>query len=219
MPTPIIKLSSITNLHDARFGAGMGTLLEMMLGFCVDAGVENAISEQDFAQISAWVTGCKIVLELEGEQISEEAKKILSNSDYKIDYVQVSNLPILVEVDKSDYKFPIIYNYKVADESQIGYPSGIQKELQRDFDIAYFLIESKSEILSNQTFPALQEMAKALPIILGFGITNDNVTELFSQTAIKGVAFKGQAETEVGMGGYQDFDEISDILEQVEELS
>lgn len=217
MPTPIIKLSSVTNLHDARFGAGMGTLLDMMLGFCVDAGVENAISEQDFVQISSWITGCKIVLELEGEKISKEAKKMLSNSDYKIDYIQVSNLEILVEINKSNYNLPIIYNYQVSDETQLSYHR-IQKDLQRDFDIEYFLIESRKNEFSNSSLSNLKEMAEVLPLILGFGITNKNVTELFSQTDIKGIAFKGQAETEVGMGGYKDFDEISDILEKVEEL-
>ncbi len=116
MPSPIIKLSSITNLHDARFGAGMGTVLDMMIGFSLNPKSENYVTEQDFVQISGWITGCKIVVELENEktqlEINEEANKILSNPDYKVDFVQVSSHSDLMNLKESVHQIPIIFSYQ-----------------------------------------------------------------------------------------------------------
>lgn len=209
MSSPIIKLSSITNLHDARFGAGMGTVLDMMIGFSLNPNSQNYVSEQDFVQISGWITGCKIVAELEGSTISEEALTILSSEEYKIDFVQVSQLSILSELKVKKCNFPIIYATKLED---------IESLETENFEIDYFLLESNQESLSDKEIQLLKKLSKEFSIILGFGITNKNVIDLLSQTELKGIAFKGQTETEVGMGGYTDFDEISDILEKVEEL-
>ncbi|AFM03729.1 phosphoribosylanthranilate isomerase [Bernardetia litoralis DSM 6794] len=209
MPTPIIKLSSITNLHDARFGAGMGTVLDMMIGFSLNPNSNNFVSEEDFAQISGWITGCKIVAEIEGNTISEEAHKILSNKDYTIDFIQISQKSILSELQSKDYKFPIIFCTKLENLESI---------TTTNLEIDYFLIESNEENLTQKEIEILKNKTKKFPIILGFGITNENVIDLLTETELKGIAFKGQTEIEVGMGGYTDFDEISDILEKVEEL-
>jgi phosphoribosylanthranilate isomerase len=206
---PLIKLSSITNLHDARFGAGMGTILDMMIGFSLNPNSQNYVSEQDFVQISGWITGCKIVAEIEGDTISEEAQTILSNKEYKIDFVQVSQPSLFAELKVKNCNFPIIYSTKLEELESIS---------KENSEIDYFLIDSNQENLSDKEIQSLQKLSKKFPIILGFGVTNENVIDLLSQTELKGIAFKGQTETEVGMGGYTDFDEISDILEKVEEL-
>lgn len=210
MSSPIIKLSSITNLHDARFGAGMGTVLDIMIGFSLNPSTKNYVSEQDFLQISGWITGCKIVAELEGNTISEEVHQILSNTDYKIDFIQVSQRSLFSELNSKNYRFPIIYSTQLEELENF--------ENQETEKIAYFLIESSQENITQKEIQLLQKFSNQFPIILGFGITNENIIDLLSQTNIQGIAFKGQAETEVGMGGYTDFDEISDILEKVEEL-
>lgn len=228
MPSPIIKLSSITNLHDARFGAGMGTVLDMMIGFSLNPKSKNYVSEQDFVQISGWITGCKIVAEIENEktqlEINEEVEKILSNKDYKIDFIQVSSFSDLVNLKESTHQIPIIFSYQFnqIEEIENSDSLGIMfRKLNDDFKIDYFLLESKEAdltSLSQLAIETLQKISKEFPIILGFGITNENVIDLLSETEIKGIAFKGETETEVGMGGYTDFDEISDILEKIEEL-
>ena len=209
MSSPIIKLSNITNLHDARFGAGMGTVLDMMIGFSLNPSTKNYVTEQDFVQISGWITGCKIVAELEGNTISEEAHQILSNADYKIDFIQVSQHSLFSELKSKNYRFPIIYSTQLED---------LENFESRETKIAYFLIEPSQENITEKEIQILQKLSNQFPIILGFGITSENIIDLLSQTNIQGIAFKGQAETEIGMGGYTDFDEISDILEKVEEL-
>ena len=208
MPAPIIKLSNITNLHDARFGAGMGTLLEMMIGFSLNPNHKNYVTEPDFVQISSWITGCKIVAEL-GNEISKEAQAILSNTDYTIDFVEISNISLLSQLREKNYDFPIIFSTKI--ENIIS--------LEKNNDIDYLLIEAETINITENDIHTLQKLATEYSVILSFGITNKNVLDLISQTNIKGIAFKGQTETEIGMGGYTDFDEISDILEKVEELS
>lgn len=229
MPTPIIKLSSITNLHDARFGAGMGSVLDMMIGFSFNPESENYVSEQDFVLISGWITGCKIVVEIENEktqlEINAEANKILS--DYKIDFVQVSSHSDLVNLKESAHQIPIIFSYQLnlleeAEERENLDSLAIMfRKLKEDFGIEYFLLEAQqtnTTNLSSSFIESLQKLSNEFAIILGFGITTENVMDLFSNTEIKGIAFKGQTEKQVGMGGYTDFDEISDILEKIEEL-
>ncbi len=224
MPTPIIKLSSITNLHDARFGAGMGSLLDMMIGFSLNPTSQNYVSEQDFVQISGWITGCKIVAEVEDNTISEEAHKILSNPDYKVDFIQVYDLSNLVTLKISYPQIPIIFSYQLNQIEELENLDSLEiifRKLNKDFGITYFLLEStesNSINLSPSLIQAIQKISKEFSIILGFGVTSENVIDLLSQTEIKGIAFKGQTEIEVGMGGYTDFNEISDILEKIEEL-
>ena len=208
MPSPIVKLSSITNLHDARFGAGMGTILDMMIGFSLNPESKNYVSEQDFLQISGWITGCRIVAELEGDSVSEEVHKIFSNEEHKIDFVQISKKILLSELE-SNYNFPIIFSIKL--EELESFDESIN-------NIDYLLIESDRKYLTEKDIQVLRKISKEFPVLLGFGITSENVINLFSETQIKGISFKGQTEAEVGMGGYTDFDEISDILEKVEEL-
>lgn len=189
---------------------------------------KNYVSEQDFVQISGWITGCKIVAEIENEktqlEINEEVEKILSNKDYKIDFIQVSSFSDLVNLKESTHQIPIIFSYQFnqIEEIENSDSLGIMfRKLNDDFKIDYFLLESKEAdltSLSQLAIETLQKISKEFPIILGFGITNENVIDLLSETEIKGIAFKGETETEVGMGGYTDFDEISDILEKIEEL-
>src|SRR5688572_18265306 len=53
-----VKLNSITNLTDARYGAGMYVNL---LGFDLNGNTSNSITPDTFREITGWVSGVDFV--------------------------------------------------------------------------------------------------------------------------------------------------------------
>jgi phosphoribosylanthranilate isomerase len=100
-----VKVSSISNLGDARYCAGMGVDL---LGFCAIEGQDGFISASHFQQIRGWVTGPHIVAELYGLQDKAEIDSIVEN--YKPDYLEMGArelsmfselpVPVILSIEK-----------------------------------------------------------------------------------------------------------------------
>ena len=95
-----VKVSTISNLSDARYCAGMGVDL---LGFCTIKGLPQYIDPARFQEIRGWVTGPKIVAEIYGIDNAAEIEKILE--DYKPDYLEMgaNELSVL-----SSFPLPVI---------------------------------------------------------------------------------------------------------------
>ena len=62
---PALKISGITDLHDARYCAAVGI---GYLGFSIDG--PDAVSTEKLGQIKSWISGPEIVGEFE-EQLPE----------------------------------------------------------------------------------------------------------------------------------------------------
>src|SRR5690606_15319922 len=75
------------------------------------------------------------------------------------------------------------------------------------------LLESKDLDLNEDTLPLIQELAGLTGVLLGFGITADNVEEILEQTKVKGISLNGGEEVKTGFGG---FEKLADILEVLE---
>lgn len=95
-----VKVSTISNLSDARYCAGMGVDL---LGFCVVEGQDQYIKPAHFQEIRGWVTGPKIVAEAYGLTDPSKIESILEH--YKPDYLEigVNELAVL-----SSFPIPVI---------------------------------------------------------------------------------------------------------------
>ena len=79
-----VKVSTISNLSDARYCAGMGVDL---LGFCTIKGRDHYMDPAHFQEIRGWVTGPKIVAEVYGLKEADQIQRILE--DYKPDYLEM----------------------------------------------------------------------------------------------------------------------------------
>lgn len=79
-----VKVSTISNLSDARYCAGMGVDL---LGFCTIKGQDNYMDPARFQEIRGWVTGPKIVAEIYGLRETDQIQRIVE--DYKPDYLEM----------------------------------------------------------------------------------------------------------------------------------
>ena len=79
----IVKVSTVNNLTDARYCAGMGVDL---LGFSMDGSSPDYVDPVRFAEIRSWVSGVQIVGETSSDD-PEQIEQLLA--DYQPDLLQV----------------------------------------------------------------------------------------------------------------------------------
>ncbi|MCI0751615.1 MAG: hypothetical protein L0Y35_07245 [Flammeovirgaceae bacterium] len=81
----VVKVSTITNLSDARYCAGMGV---NMLGFNVVEGTTGYVSPAFFQELRGWFTGPKIVAEIYRLNAPDLLLAIIEN--YKPDFIELN---------------------------------------------------------------------------------------------------------------------------------
>jgi phosphoribosylanthranilate isomerase len=190
----IVKMSSINNLSDARYCAGMGVDL---MGFCIDSTKSNYLTPLQFKEITGWIAGVKAVAEIETIPLKEVKEKL---KDYKFDYIEVSTKEALENLADLGKHFI----FKVDNINQLA-------SIPEHSDIHYYLI--KGHDLDAAALKILKEFSKKHSVLLGFGISKKNVKDLLSKTHIKGIELKGGSEISPGL---KDFDDLADILEILE---
>ncbi len=190
-----VLLREITNLSDARYGAGMGV---DMLGFCPETSQPSYISPQTFAEMMTWVTGVKICLEItENEDIKPEnyqADCLLLGKAALISYYRFAQIPLLLLLDISD---PDLENVMADSASEID----------------FFVLENRQNTFGSQEKALLEKISKRYPIFLSFGFEHFSPTEWLAKFTLAGFALKGSPEQTVGL---KDFTDLADILEALE---
>jgi phosphoribosylanthranilate isomerase len=194
----LVKVSNITNLSDARYCAGMGV---DMIGFVMDKFSADYTSPEKMKEIKSWVAGVQIVGETQSADY-DEVKAFVEA--YEIDILQISEAGLLPQI--ADLGKPIIL--KLEFESAY-----LEDYLERYSQfVEFFLVDGGD--FSDFARYTLKEYSFNYPIVLDFGITAENVNELLEEMQIKGIALKGSSEIRPG---YKDYDELSEILEVLEE--
>lgn len=199
----LVIVNNISNLSDARYCAGMGV---EMLGFNIDPALADYMAPEAFKVITEWITGVKNVGELQQANAEELIDYLKS---YKLDYLQTQT--------SSDWKAL----------RAVGIPLICKVEWQEDFNealfsyeyapiapyIDFFLLYSDHYTLTAKEWENLQQISKKYSIILGFGVTAQNISNLISSSSIKGIALKGSHEIRPG---FKDYEALADILEVIE---
>jgi len=194
----LVKVSNITNLSDARYCAGMGV---EMIGFVMDKFSADYTSPEKMKEIKSWVAGVQVVGETQSADY-EEVKALVEA--YEIDILQISEAGLLPQI--SDLGKPVIL--KLEFESAY-----LEDYLERYSQfVEFFLVDGGD--FSDFARYTLKEYSFNYPIVLDFGITAENVSQLIEEMQIKGIALKGSNEIRPG---YKDYDELSEILELLEE--
>lgn len=199
-----VKISSVNNLSDARYCAGMQVNL---MGFNLEEENKNFVSPEKFKEITDWLSGLEYIAEFEYThperiltliqeyegfhhiQIKEEIHlKMLVNTDYGIILKQtvnaISDLEDLINKTKS-YKQHNVTLLLVSDQLS----------------------------LEDAVLEKIKELAGGCQVLLGFGLEADTVEEVVEKTKIKGIALEGGDEIQPGL---KDFDELAEILETLE---
>lgn len=194
----LVKISGVNNLSDARYTAGMGVEL---MGFDLEPDSVNYVDPDQFQAITSWLSGVKLVGEI--ESFDHEIITAITR-DYMLDYLQIkaqptglplveSPVPLIIKIDNNDQKFisEVMNEYAT-------FPK-------------WYLLEPE-EPMPVMFLDWCKEKANEYPIILGGNITVANVDQLLD-SGISGIALKGGQEIRPG---YTNFDELADILEQLE---
>ncbi|MCG8477310.1 MAG: N-(5'-phosphoribosyl)anthranilate isomerase [Cytophagales bacterium] len=198
----LVKINSVNNLSDARYCAGM---MVDQIGFSMNPDRKEYVSPELFKEITGWIAGVKIVGEFEDMNADEIIKALPS---YGLDLVQVNSLKVASEL--CGYNQPIIFSVDVSKTD----PRGLQGLLEEAAEYAKFiLIDNSEEAVSEDVLQIVSNCSDQLPIILGTGISPKNVNEIVDRHHFKGIALKGSDEIKPGL---KDYDQIADILEEIE---
>lgn len=205
MLSTFVKISNVTNLSDARYCAGMGV---DMMGFSIDDQSPSYINPKKYQEMRTWIAGVQLVAES-----SETNPQILiaALTAYEVDALQVENpdhLPYL----KNEFGKPLLLRVNV-DQYEADELDALMGRYA--LDVSYFLLESDENApLTKDWREYLTTLSKDYPILLGFGLENEElVIEMVDNCPIQGIALRGSEEIRPG---YKDFGALMDILEALE---
>jgi phosphoribosylanthranilate isomerase len=198
-----VKISDVTNLSDARYCAGMGV---DVLGFRLDPEDSLSVDPAKFKSITEWVSGVGFV----GEFYNSDAEAIIETiGNYNLSYIQIN--PLSLSKELINLNIPIIVEFCLNNHSSIeGLKDYMEKSHQK---VELFLITAQKEEIAERLLSGILELSQEFSILLGCGINKNNVNQLIETSAIKGIAMKGSAEIKPG---FKDYDELADILEEIE---
>ena len=195
----LVKISSVTNLSDARYTAGMGVDL---MGFDLDPLSQNFVDHENFNAITSWISGVKIVGELGSINNVDAVKNAVA--PYQLDYLQLD--AGIARAALNELSVPLIIKISQPDKTFIA----AAFEQYQDLPI-WYLMEPEVE-MSEEVLQWCTRKTRQYPIILGSNLSAENVHECL-QAGFGGISLRGGQELRPG---YQNFDELADILEALE---
>lgn len=194
-----VKISSITNLSDARYCAGM---MVDVLGFNIDQTSQECISKEEFTEITEWVAGVQFA----GEFHSANADQIKDAlKDFPIDYIEIANLELVEKVQLLGK--PIIFRLTINDEHDL---DSLKSNLSYLDELASFvIIKSNNPMLHDQIDAQIGYYNGNLTLLKGYGIQPSPIIHKFPGLEMEA--------TKEDRPGFKDYGEIMDVLELLEE--
>ncbi|MBS9524589.1 phosphoribosylanthranilate isomerase [Litoribacter alkaliphilus] len=198
-----VKISSVNNLSDARYCAGMYV---NVMGFALEQNDSNYISPQKFKVLSDWVSGVEFVAEFKN---SHPENILTTLQDYEgFTFIQIEEEAHLQMLLNTNYG--LIWKVELEKIERLDEVIMMAESL-KDGGIVVLL---EGDLSLDQSVKAkINELSSKCDVLVGFDITAENVNELLEETQIKGIALKGGDEIKPGI---KDFDELADILETLE---
>ena len=185
-----VIVSEVTNLHDARYCAGMGV---QKIAFPVDKSLEKSIEFPAWKEITEWLSGPEFGVETNTADAVKE-------HDFNADFCLTDNEGLVAE---QEGKF--IFKLKTPEQAQTVIPLLHTK-------VDAFLLEFEGVTLEDQ-WQNMKSWAANYSIYIGFGITPENVEKVIEEIQPTGIGLKGGTEIKVGLN---DFDGLADVLEAIE---
>ncbi|MEQ9442444.1 MAG: N-(5'-phosphoribosyl)anthranilate isomerase [Cyclobacteriaceae bacterium] len=198
-----VKVGEVTNLSDARYCAGMGV---EMLGFCFESEQEKYVDPSTFLALSEWLSGVQYASEFTSYSAQKvEESLALYEPAQSIQVTNPALIPLLQKLET-----PIILLLDAGEFDSLGSLADVLQQYRED--VLYFLLENNQGV-AHLTVDDTLQLAEQYPILLGFGVTAENVLSIVDNSAIQGISLKGSEEIKPG---YKDFDDLADILEKLE---
>jgi phosphoribosylanthranilate isomerase len=177
-----------------------------MLGFTLDPALDTYVDPTTFASITQWIAGIHTVGVL-GQAEAGEAKELIQS--YTLNYLMVQSSSDWAALRATGV--PLLCQVVIEADVTIDWFTYHYAYIQPFVD--YFVVTSDTVELTESTLHTLSLIADTYPLLLGFGITKENIGSLLN-APIKGIALKGSHEIRPG---YKDFDDLAVILEVLEE--
>ncbi len=198
-----VLISSINNLSDARYCAGMGV---DAIGFQLNPQDDDFVAQDKFEAIAGWVSGVSLVGEFNNADI-DVINEVIEN--YKLDFIQTQRSDLLNDLKK--LAIPVILKIVIENHEDLEDIKTIMNLTSGM--VEFYLLERNGSVDAEIAGNFILQLADEFPIVLGFGINPENALQL-SDSSLKGIALKGGNELKPG---FKDYDELADILEELEE--
>ncbi|MCS7019976.1 MAG: phosphoribosylanthranilate isomerase [Cytophagales bacterium] len=195
-----VKISSVNNLSDARYCAGMGVT---WIGFCLNPSEPAFLPSQKAKEIASWLAGVAFVGELGTEDLPSDI------AHYPLDYLQTDvpeKLPML-----QSYGLPLILRMRVHTLADIQQAIRIAANCQPLTE--FFLLEGSLNPHMLEVLPLLHQACAQHKIILELPFEATTIVQTVASIQPYGIALKGGFEAKPGL---KDFDDIAAILEALE---
>jgi phosphoribosylanthranilate isomerase len=189
-----VKVSSIANLSDARYCAGMGV---EWLGFPL-----QEITLERFTEIRNWLAGVQIVGEFTkatAEQIREAV------ATYQPDVIEIDSSVSLVAIHSIDVPKILRVNIDTDNLPAIFAASA-------PYVTHFLLVGNDGNSLAGME-ASVEIWAAQYSIILGLEIPESDLCEWVEQSSIQGI---GLVAGEEDRPGFRDFTDLMTILEKLE---
>ena len=197
-----VKISGITNLSDARYCAGMYVNL---IGFALEESAAKYVKPAQFGEITGWVSGLEFVGEFE-KLSAEDCLEVLKEYP-AITWVEHTRIDELIALKEAGYK--PIYKKDLAEVRHM--EADVAGKLKEAGII--FHITSNDDPLTPGDKEVIKLLSETCEVILGAGLSAENVNNLIDTLNLKGIVLEGGEEIKPGL---KDFDELADILEVLE---
>jgi phosphoribosylanthranilate isomerase len=189
-----VKVSSIANLSDARYCAGMGV---EWLGFPL-----QEITVEKFTEIRNWLAGVQIVGEFT-KATADQVREAVTT--YQPDVIEFDSSVSLVAIQSIDVSKILRVNIDTDNLPAIFAASAPY--------VSHFLLvgDSADSLIGMEA--SIEIWAAQYPIILGLDIPEDDLDEWVEQSSIQGI---GLVAGEEDRPGFRDFTDLMTILEKLE---
>lgn len=192
---PIVYVSRITNLSDARYCAGMGV---DMLGYIVDPHHEDYVSPARYQEMIGWISGPERVLEITTSKLDLHQLA----SEYLPDALHI---PLTIINAYESLELPLILEIPFADWPT--YRTKIQHFLPT---VSHILITG----LPKDATLKPSDNANNHPILLALDLDLGPLAPLLQKTKAQGFSLRGSRELTPGL---KDYEHLSRVLEELED--
>lgn len=195
-----VKINAVTNLSDARYGAGMGVNL---MGFCLDTANYKYIEAAKMSAITQWISGVQIVFEFdkfdfEQYELAIDAavpQYIQVNCIDEWDMLEKTAVPIIHRIDMD-------HNHSDLATLVINSPA------------YYILLDGLTSDFVEEQSILLKTLCENKKICLGGVVNKHNIISILDTINPWGIAIEGGEEEKPGL---KSFEEMADIFELLEE--
>ncbi|MHA7878011.1 MAG: beta/alpha barrel domain-containing protein [Bacteroidota bacterium] len=197
----LVKVSTVNNLSDARYCAGMGVA---MMGAALDTRHPHYMTPEQFKAITQWIQGVALVGELD---TADPAIIRHTLAQYALDYLQLTYPVALSSI--VDLAIPVMLKLNLQGNE---HPTALYTLMATYLPyVKYFLLEAASTHSSTtkRLQATINHLANNFPILQGWHVTTKSLPHLLN-TNLQGIALQGGIEKKPG---YKDFDSLSKVLE------